>query len=79
MPQAVKEILRTLHRDGWQEVTKRTKWSHMQLKHPAKPGKVTFPNHSGDIPAGTLKSILNHLISGYIQYIQYRQSSFETV
>lgn len=58
MSQTVKEILRTLHRDGWQEVPNRTKGSHIQLKHPTKPGKVTVPNHSGDIPAGTLNSIL---------------------
>lgn len=58
MPQTVKEILRTLHQDGWQEVPNRTKGSHIQLKHPTKPGKVTVPNHSGDIPTGTLNSIL---------------------
>ena len=58
MPQTVKEILKTLHQDGWQEVLNRTKGSHIQLKHPTKPGKVTVPNHSGDIPAGTLNSIL---------------------
>lgn len=58
MPQTVKEILKTLHQDGWQEVPNRTKGSHIQLKHSTKPGKVTVPSHSGDIPAGTLNSIL---------------------
>jgi predicted RNA binding protein YcfA (HicA-like mRNA interferase family) len=53
----VREILRILHNDGWQEVPGRTKGSHIQLKHPTKPGRVTVPNHSGDIPLGTLKSI----------------------
>ena len=58
MPQTVKEILNKLHADGWQEVPNRTKGSHIQLKHPTKPGKGTVPAYSGDIPAGTLNSIL---------------------
>lgn len=58
MPYTVKEVLRLLYADGWKEVPNRTKGSHIQLKHPAKPGKVTVPNHSGDIPAGTLNIIL---------------------
>lgn len=52
-----REILKLLHNDGWREVDGRTKGSHVQLKHPTKPGKVTVPIHSGDIPLGTLKSI----------------------
>lgn len=52
-----REILKLLHNDGWREVDGRTKGSHIQLKHPTKPGKVTVPIHSGDIPLGTLKSI----------------------
>lgn len=32
--------------------------SHVQLKHPTKPGRVTLPKHgSKDIPIGTIKSI----------------------
>ncbi len=58
MPYTVKEIIKILHRDGWQEVQGRTKGSHIQFKHPSKPGKVTVPSHSGDIPPGTLNSIL---------------------
>lgn len=58
MPQTVREILKALHTDGWREIPNRTKGSHIQLKHPTKPGKVTVPSHSGDIPAGTLNSIL---------------------
>lgn len=54
----VKEILRLLHQDGWREVESRTKGSHIQLKHPTKPGKVTVSSHSGDIAKGTLNSIL---------------------
>lgn len=53
----VREVLKILHNDGWQEVPGRTKGSHIQLKHPTKPGKVTVPNHSGDLPLGTLRSI----------------------
>ena len=58
MPPTVKDIPKQLLADGWREIPSRTKGSHIQLKHPTKPGKVTVPNHSGDIPAGTLKSIL---------------------
>lgn len=39
-------------------VEARTKGSHIQLKHPSKPGKVTVTNHKGDIAPGTLNSIL---------------------
>lgn len=53
-----KEIIRILKNDGWVEVPGRTKGSHFQMKHPTKSGKVTVPVHSGDIPAGTLNSIL---------------------
>ncbi|MCL2031336.1 MAG: type II toxin-antitoxin system HicA family toxin [Oscillospiraceae bacterium] len=52
----VREIMQKLHRDGWKEAE--TKGSHIQMKHPTKPGKVTVPNHSGDIHPKTLKSIM---------------------
>ncbi|MBQ3177012.1 MAG: type II toxin-antitoxin system HicA family toxin [Clostridia bacterium] len=58
MPPTAKEVLKLLHKDGWIEVPNRTKGSHIQLKHPVKPGKVTVPMHSGDLPAGTYNSIL---------------------
>lgn len=45
-----------LKKDGWYETEARG--SHVQLKHPSKPGKVTVPVHAGDIAPGTLKSIL---------------------
>lgn len=52
-----REIIKILHKDGWFEVDQ--DGSHLQLKHPTKPGKVTVPKHSGrDIPPGTLNSIL---------------------
>lgn len=50
-----REILKELHRDGWYETGQ--EGSHLQLKHPTKPGKVTVPKHSGDIAPGTLKRI----------------------
>ena len=53
-----RDLLKQLHKDGWQEIDARTKGSHIQLKHPVKSGKVTVPIHSGDIPPGTLNSIL---------------------
>jgi predicted RNA binding protein YcfA (HicA-like mRNA interferase family) len=51
----VRELLKMLRKDGW--VVKETKGSHIQLTHPTKPGKVTLPNHQGDLPPGTLNSI----------------------
>ena len=51
-----KEIIKQLKADGWIEYD--TRGSHIQFKHPVKPGKVTIPSHSGDIPKGTLNSIL---------------------
>ena len=52
----VKELLKLLNQDGWQE--KDQKGSHLQLIHPNKTGKVTVPVHRGDIPKGTLNAIL---------------------
>mgnify|MGYP001017607271 FL=1 len=53
----VREILKILNKAGWMPVEARTKGSHIQLKHPTKPGKVTVPNHKGDLAPGTLNSI----------------------
>ncbi len=39
----------------WIEVKQRG--SHVQLKHPSKPGRVTVPHPKRDLPIGTLKSI----------------------
>ncbi len=52
----VRELLKVLKNDGWQE--KVQKGSHLQLEHPTKKGKVTVPIHGGDIPKGTLNSIM---------------------
>jgi predicted RNA binding protein YcfA (HicA-like mRNA interferase family) len=51
-----RELIRLLKKDGWFE--KDRKGSHLQLVHPKKKGKMTVPVHSGDIPKGTLNSIL---------------------
>ncbi len=50
-----REILRKLRADGWFEVA--TRGSHLQMKHPTKPGRVTLPHPKKDLPLGTLKSI----------------------
>ncbi len=52
----IKEVVKILKADGWVELPGKAT-SHMQFKHPEKPGKVTVSNHSGDLPPFTLKSI----------------------
>jgi len=53
----VREVLRLLREGGWVSVA--TRGSHIQLKHPAKPGRVTVAGHpNDDLAPGTLKSIL---------------------
>ncbi|MCD8322379.1 MAG: type II toxin-antitoxin system HicA family toxin [Oscillospiraceae bacterium] len=42
--------------DGWYYVS--TKGSHKHFKHPTKPGKVTIPQHKGDLDIKTVNSIL---------------------
>jgi len=53
----VREVEKIIKADGWYE-TKSNSGSHKQYKHDTKKGKVTIPNHNGDIPPGTLNSIL---------------------
>jgi predicted RNA binding protein YcfA (HicA-like mRNA interferase family) len=50
-----REVLRRLKDDGWVDVGQ--KGSHLQFKHPTKPGRVTLPHPRKDLPVGTLKSI----------------------
>ena len=50
-----REIIAVLAKAGWVEVGQ--KGSHLQFKHPEKPGRVTVPHPSRDIPIGTLRSI----------------------
>ncbi|MFB9911391.1 type II toxin-antitoxin system HicA family toxin [Rhizobium paknamense] len=49
------DIISALKADGWYEVA--TRGSHVQFKHPTKPGRVTVPHPKRDLPIGTLKSI----------------------
>ncbi len=50
-----RSILKALAADGWVKV--RQAGSHVQFKHPTKPGIVTVPHPKKDIPVGTLRSI----------------------
>lgn len=51
-----KEIEKMLLDDGW--TYKNAKGSHNHYIHPVKKGKVTIPNHPGDLDPRTVKSIL---------------------
>ncbi|MEO8558016.1 MAG: type II toxin-antitoxin system HicA family toxin [Rhodospirillales bacterium] len=48
-------VLKLLKADGWYEVAR--KGSHLQLKHPIKPGRVTLIHPTKDLKRGTLHSI----------------------
>jgi predicted RNA binding protein YcfA (HicA-like mRNA interferase family) len=50
-----RDVLAALRADGWEQVAQ--KGSHINLKHPVKPGRVTVPHARRDLPVGTLKSI----------------------
>jgi len=51
------DVLRALLRDGWFKA--RQSGSHVILRHPTKPGRVTVPVHQGEIIAPkTLAHIL---------------------
>lgn len=50
-----RENIRRLIDDGWLLV--RTKGSHHQYKHSAKPGLVTVPHPKRDPPMGTVRAI----------------------
>jgi predicted RNA binding protein YcfA (HicA-like mRNA interferase family) len=50
-----REIIARLTAEGWHRVGQ--KGSHVQFKHPTKPGRVTVPHPEKDIPIGTLRSI----------------------
>lgn len=52
-----RELEKILKADGWYEV--KQVGSHRQFKHPAKPGKITIPIHTGDLDKHTAKSILS--------------------
>jgi predicted RNA binding protein YcfA (HicA-like mRNA interferase family) len=50
-----RDVIAALGADGWRQVAQ--KGSHVQFKHPSKPGRVTVPHPERDIPRGTLRSI----------------------
>jgi len=50
-----REIIAKLEGDGWYKVAQ--KGSHVQFKHPTKPGRVTVPYPNRGIALGTLRSI----------------------
>jgi len=53
----VKEVIKLFEKEGW--VLVRTRGSHRQFHHPAKPGTVMIAGkESIDMPVGTLNSIL---------------------
>ena len=49
------DIIAAIKADGWLQVAQ--KGSHVQFKHPTKPGRVTVPHPKKDVPKGTLRSI----------------------
>ncbi len=54
-----RDVIRRLEDDGWR--LDRVVGSHLQFRHPKKPGTVTVPGggkQSREVPAGTLSSIL---------------------
>ena len=56
-PVKVRELVKRIEKDGWYWV--RSKGSHHQYKHPAKPGVVTVPGSPGkEMAVGTLNNIL---------------------
>lgn len=48
-------VIAALKADGWHQVAQ--KGSHLQFKHPTKPGRTTVPHPKRDLPLGTLRSI----------------------
>ncbi|HEV7372076.1 type II toxin-antitoxin system HicA family toxin [Arenibaculum sp.] len=50
-----RDVITAIEADGWYKVAQ--KGSHVQFKHPTKPGRVTVPHPKKDIPVGTLRSI----------------------
>jgi predicted RNA binding protein YcfA (HicA-like mRNA interferase family) len=52
-----REVVRALQRAGW--TIHETSGSHVQLKHPVKPGRLTVPYHERfDLPKHIVKSII---------------------
>lgn len=52
-----KDVIRALQKDGF--FIHETSGSHVQLKHPTRPGRVTVPYHTRfDLPKHIVKSII---------------------
>jgi predicted RNA binding protein YcfA (HicA-like mRNA interferase family) len=59
MPIKFRDLIAQLKDDGW--TLDRTVGSHLQFRHPTKPGTVTVPGGGKlgkDVPLGTQNSIL---------------------
>ncbi len=59
MPETYRELIKRIESDGWQQV--RSKGSHLQYRHPIKPGTVTISaggKLKKQVPPGTLNSVL---------------------
>ena len=50
-----RKVISALQAAGWYKVAQ--KGSHIQFKHPDRPGRVTVPHPNRDIPKSTLHSI----------------------
>ena len=50
-----REIIKAIEADGWFRVAQ--KGSHIQFRHPTRPGRVTVPHPKSDMAIGTLRSI----------------------
>jgi len=50
-----RDVISKLEAGGWRKVGQ--KGSHVQFKHPLRPGRVTVPHPSANLPKGTLASI----------------------
>lgn len=61
-----REVEKIILDDGWYQV--KQKGSHHQYKHSSKSGKVTIPEHTGDLNIDTVKSILKQ--AGLESYLQ---------
>jgi predicted RNA binding protein YcfA (HicA-like mRNA interferase family) len=55
MPLSSREALKSLKAAGFVIVDQ--KGSHVQLKHPARAGRVTVPHPKRELPVGTIASI----------------------
>ena len=62
-----REIERILLDDGWK--FKNARGSHYQYVHPTKLGKITIPNHPGDLDIKTVRQILKQAGLDWREYL----------